>query len=134
MENLEMFEDILGASDMTQEEIKEVFLKSFDEAIRVIEKHMGEEEGKEFGEFVKEYQEELIQMHFDHFTHEELVYLVKLETDPVLLKIRDFQQNIMAPKMEKHIADFIDKKAKERYGEQIDAMKAMEDDGWSVNN
>ena len=134
MENLEMFEDILGASDMTQEEIKEVFLKSFDEAIRVIEKHMGEEEGKEFGEFVKEYQEELVQMHFDHFTHEELVYLVKLETDPVLLKIRDFQQNIMAPKMEKHIADFIDKKAKERYGEQIDAMKAMEDDGWSVNN
>jgi len=132
MENLEMFSDILGQSDMTQEEIREVFLKSFDEAIRVIEKHMGEDEGKEFGEFVKEYQDEMIQIHFDHFTHDELVYLVKLETDPVLLKIRDFQQNIMAPKMEKHITDFIDKKAKERYGEQIDAMKAMEDDGWSV--
>jgi len=127
-----MFSDILGQSDMTQEEIREVFLKSFDEAIRVIEKHMGEDEGKEFGEFVKEYQDEMIQIHFDHFTHDELVYLVKLETDPVLLKIRDFQQNIMAPKMEKHITDFIDKKAKERYGEQIDAMKAMEDDGWSV--
>jgi len=132
MENLEMFSDILGQSDMTQEEIREVFLKSFDEAIRVIEKHMGEDEGKEFGEFVKEYQDEMIQIHFDHFTHDELVYLVKLETDPVLLKIRDFQQNIMAPKMEKHITDFIDKKAKERYGEQIDVMKAMEDDGWSV--
>ena len=134
MKNLEMFSDILGQDeDLTEDEIRDAFLKSFGEAIEVIEKHIGDDEGREFGEFVKEYQDELIDMHFEHFTHEELVYLVKLENDPTLRKIRDFQQNTLAPKIEKHIADFIDKKAEEeglrRFEERNELMESMKNDG-----
>lgn len=138
MENIEMFEDLLGKNKDAVEQLKEIILKGFSEAKEVVKKHTEEEHLEDFEDFcifLDSHIDEYVQLYAEHFDTDEILRLIELENDPFLMRLRKFQIEILQPTIEDKIFNFMEKRDEERreeYRKSLRKPRKEDDLEWGV--